>query len=550
MRRLVSGFLPAILIIALSLVMGPHAQCADPFHEGLIQLTKTPGFENGQWGLLVVDIATHQVLFEHNADRMFAPASVTKLFSTAAALEKLGPDYRFKTAVKRRGEIDNLSILRGDLILVASGDMAMGGRTAANGSMLFEESDHTYGGDNAALVKADPLHAFQELAKTILKSGVKQVAGDVLVDDRLFQLSPSSGSGPRHVSPITINDNLVDVLISAGARPGETATFTLVPETTAMTVDFQVATVEKDQPISIYINTVGPRSVMVRGTIPVGKKDLVRNFEVADPASWARSLFIESLRKSGIKVAASHLAMQEPASLPAKGDVAKLPNQAEYVSPALREYVKIILKVSHNLYASTLPSLLAVADGKTTANEGLRIQGKLLTGLGVKPESISFGGGAGGARADLVTPRATVDLLLSMQKRPGYNAYFEAMPVLGRDGTLAKSVEPTSPARGHAHAKTGTYYLENELSGNTILTSKALAGYMETIHDRKLAYCLFVNNVPIRLSEGAEKPAVNATVAGKLLGKISEWIYLNCPPILKTDPGKPNSSTVGKPSGS
>jgi D-alanyl-D-alanine carboxypeptidase/D-alanyl-D-alanine-endopeptidase (penicillin-binding protein 4) len=116
-----------------------------------------------------------------------------------------------------------------------------------------------------------------------------------------------------------------------------------------------------------------------------------------------------------------------------------------------------------------------------------------------------------------------------MQSRPGYNAFYEAMPILGRDGTLAKAVESTNPARGHVRAKTGTYYLENELTGKTILTSKALAGYMETAHDRKLIYCIFVNNVPIRTASGDDKPAVNATVAGKLLGKISEWIYLNCP---------------------
>ena len=518
-----------VIAIALFGLAGQSILAADTFHAGIQKLTQTSGFENGQWGILVVDALSKQVLFEQNANQMFAPASVTKLYSTAAALEKLGPDYRFKTPVKRRGEVDSSGVLKGDLILVASGDMTMGGRTATNGTMLFEDNDHTYGGDSAALVKADPLHGLQELAKQIASSGVKQVTGDVLVDDRLFQISPSSGSGPRNVSPITINDNLVDVVIHAGEKPGDPATFKLVPETAAMSVDLQVETVDKDKPVSVYINTTGARSVVVRGTIPIGKKNLIRNFEIADPTSWARSLLIERLRASGVKIAASALAFQDPSSLPPKLEVAALPNVAEYVSPPLSEYVKVILKVSHNLHASTLPSLLAITDGKTLAIDGLRIQGKILSGLGVEPESISFGGGAGGARADLASPRATVDLLLAMQSRPGYNAFYEAMPILGRDGTLAKSVEPTSPARGHVRAKTGTYYLENELTGKTILTSKALAGYLETAHARKLIYCIFVNNVPIRTASGDDKPAVNATAAGKLLGKISEWIYLNCP---------------------
>ncbi|MFM7592066.1 MAG: D-alanyl-D-alanine carboxypeptidase, partial [Isosphaeraceae bacterium] len=173
--------------------------------------------------------------------------------------------------------------------------------------------------------------------------------------------------------------------------------------------------------------------------------------------------------------------------------------------------------------------LLALTEKKSELSDGLRMQGQILLALGVKPEAISFGGGAGGARADLVTPRATVDLLLAMQNRPGFNAFYTGLPILGRDGTLAKAVEMNSPARGHVRAKTGTYYVDNDLTGRTILTSKALGGYIETKHDRKLAFALFVNQVPVRPAQGADKPAVSAIIAGKLLGTITEWIYLNCP---------------------
>lgn len=526
---IVSGKFRWIFIaIVIAAACPVHAQQSETLASGLQKLMKSPGFENGHWGALVVDIETRQVIFQQNADLLFAPASVTKLFSSAAALEKLGPDYRFKTPVKHRGEIDKNCVLQGDLILIASGDMTMGGRTAPNGTMLFEDNDHTYGGDNAALVNADPLHALEELAREVAKSGIREIAGEVLVDDRLFPHAPSTGSGPRNVSPITINDNLVDIAISAGAKPGEKATWRLVPETSSLAIDFQVTTVEKDKPVSVYIYTVGPRSVLLKGTIPVGRKDLVRNFEIADPASWARSLFIEQLRENGVKVAASPLAMQDLSRLPAKSEMAKLQNVAEYVSPPLRENIKIILKVSHNLHASTLPLLLALTDGKSANSDGLRVQGRILSDLGVSKEAVSFGGGAGGSRADLVTPRAAVELLLAMRARHGFTAFYEALPILGRDGTLAKSVEANSPARGHVRAKTGTYYVEDDLTGRTILTSKALAGYIDTAHDRKLAYCIMVNNVPTRPStEG--KPPVNAIEAGKLLGRMSELIYKSLP---------------------
>lgn len=495
----------------------------------LLELMQTSGFENGHWGILVVDASTKEVIYEQNANQLFCPASVTKLFSTSAALEKLGPDFRFKTPVKRRGDVDSSGVLQGDLILEASGDMAMGGRTGPNGAMLFEDGDHTYGGDTPSLVKSDALHGLKELARGVVKSGIKEISGNVLVDDRLFPPSASSGSGPRNVSPITINDNMVDFVVSPSLKPGEPATYKMVPESRSLSVDFQVVTVEKEKPVKVTILTVGPNSVTIYGTIPVGHSGLLRNFEVGDPASWARSLFIESLRAEGVKVTASPLSQQVSDSLPARTEISGLPVVSEYISPPLSEYVKVILKVSHNLHASTLPLLLALSEGKSRASDGLRIQGKLLKELGVNPESVSFGGGAGGARADMVTPRATVDLLLAMQSKPGYSALYTGLPILGRDGTLAKVVENSSPARGHVRAKTGTYYVENELTGRTILTAKALGGYIETSQDRKLAFALFVNSVPTRPAKGKDLPAVNATEAGKLLGKMSEWIYENCP---------------------
>ncbi|MBI1322700.1 D-alanyl-D-alanine carboxypeptidase/D-alanyl-D-alanine-endopeptidase [bacterium] len=504
-----------------------NGQEAD-FAAGIEKLLKTPGYENAHWGLLVADAETGKVIYEKNAGRLFGPASVTKLFTTAAALEKLGPDHRFRTVIKRRGEVDANGELKGDLILIASGDMAMGGRTAPDGRMLFEDNDHTYGGDSAALVTADPLHAFELLAHDLAAAGIKSVTGEVMVDDRLFRPSPSSGSGPRTVSAITINDNLVNVVIEAGKAAGEPATFRTVPATSTLNVDFRVTTVEKDGPTRVTLTTLGPRSVQVRGTIPYGRKNLIRSFEVVDPPAWARGLLIETLRKKGIRVEASPLGTPEPIELPSRSETAALPTVATYDSPPLGEFVKVILKVSHNLYASSLPLVLAASDGKRTLNDGLRIEGQMLEKLGVPANEVSFGGGAGGARADMVTPRATVKLLTNMGKHPGFAAYETALPVLGRDGTLSRAVGPDSPAKGHVRAKTGTYFVDNDLTGRTVLTSKALAGYLDTAHNRPLVFCMFLNDVPTRPASG-DTPAVSASEAGKLLGRICEWIYSNCP---------------------
>jgi D-alanyl-D-alanine carboxypeptidase/D-alanyl-D-alanine-endopeptidase (penicillin-binding protein 4) len=65
-----------------------------------------------------------------------------------------------------------------------------------------------------------------------------------------------------------------------------------------------------------------------------------------------------------------------------------------------------------------------------------------------------------------------------MARRDDFPGFEAALPILGRDGTLAHSVPPESPVRGHARAKTGTYVVENGLTGEHVLTSKALAGYL------------------------------------------------------------------------
>jgi serine-type D-Ala-D-Ala carboxypeptidase/endopeptidase (penicillin-binding protein 4) len=183
--------------------------------------------------------------------------------------------------------------------------------------------------------------------------------------------------------------------------------------------------------------------------------------------------------------------------------------------------------VSHNLHASTLPLLLAARHHERTLAAGLKRQGEILKKLGVSLDTVSFGGGAGGDRADLATPRATVTLLRAMAARPDFAAYDAALPILGRDGTLAKAVAVDSPARGHAHAKTGTYYVENGLNGTTVLTSKALAGYLETASGRSLIFAAFVNNVPVDAPTPKKSVSEATAAAGRVLGNLCEVLYAN-----------------------
>ncbi len=476
-----------------------------------------PAYRQARWGILAVDAETGKPVYEHNADRLFLPASTTKLYSCAAALAALGPDYKFETPVYQRGKLEN-GRLQGDLILVAQGDLTLGGRTDAQGKMAFKDHDHIYAHflPGAELTDTDPLAGLKALARQVAQRGIRQVGGDVLVDDRLFPKNRGSGSGPDLLTPIVVNDNVVDIEVSPGAHEGEPAKLLVRPQTHFFQIDARVETVAAGKSPIIHLRTPGPRRIVVRGQIPLKSKPRLAIVPVEDPTALARALFIEALQAAGVRVDASGLQTPQ-ADLPDPAAYAKLPRVAVFTSPAFSELIKVTLKVSHNLYASTLPILAAVHRGQKTLRDGLRLQRQFLAGLGVPVETISFAGGAGGANADAVTPRATVQLLRGLARRPDYSVIHNGLPVLGVDGTLVDAVGKDSPARGKVWAKTGTLVWTDVMNDRQLLTSKALAGTLRTAQGRTLIVAMFVNNVPL-------PRGVNSTREGKALGKLCELL--------------------------
>ena len=516
-------------ILRLGLLLGcltwpgmapPDAWAAEAMLAARLEaVTGRPEFRTAHWGLLVTDQATGAVLYERNADELFAPASTTKLFSVAAALDAMGAEHRFETTVYRQGEITADGELRGDLILLAGGDPTLGGRTVAAGKIAFHDVDHIYanGGACHELTAPDPLAGLNELARQVAASGIRRVTGEVAVDDRLFEKSPSSGSGPALVTPVMVNDNLVDFLVRPGSGP--LATVDWRPQSAAVRVDAHVTLGAAGGKARIEITSPGPGRFVVRGEFPADGEPLVRVAEMEDSAAFARALFIEALARAGVGATASALGENPAAVLRPAGEKYPVDRRvARFTSPPFAEEAKLILKVSHNVHASELPLLLAVRHGQRTLAEGLHWEHEFLARAGVDVAAISFGGGAGGAASDFTTPRATVQLLRYMGTRPDFAVYEAALPRLGVDGTLAKVVATNSPARDHVRAKTGTLVRENTLNGNLLLTSKALAGYLTTAQSRRLIVALVVNNVPLAKDEEVAK-------VGATLGRLCEIIH-------------------------
>jgi serine-type D-Ala-D-Ala carboxypeptidase/endopeptidase (penicillin-binding protein 4) len=165
---------------------------------------------------------------------LFQAASAGKVFVEGSAFDALGSDYLFRTQVYRTGPVVN-GILKGDLVLVAGGDVLLGGRVQPDGTLALPEPDHTYDlFPGAVPVSDDPLRSIRTIARQVALRGIRWIEGRVLVDASLFrdvQDEGVGGTGKVTVSPMMINDNLVDVIVTPGSREGEPAALRITPET-------------------------------------------------------------------------------------------------------------------------------------------------------------------------------------------------------------------------------------------------------------------------------------------------------------------------------
>jgi D-alanyl-D-alanine carboxypeptidase/D-alanyl-D-alanine-endopeptidase (penicillin-binding protein 4) len=461
-----------------------------------------PRYVNATWNLLVTDLATGMTLEELNADQLAFTGSVRKLFSVGLALAELGADHRFTTSVYRDGAVDALGVLHGPLVLVAAGDLTLGGRLNADGSIAVTDFDHNDANNlgTAILTPQDPLHGLDNLAQQIASSGIRSV-DDVAIDDRLFD----SFRVPNQnllITPIMVNENMVDITLTP-TEAGQAATLDWRPQSQAFSVDGEVHTspVDSSEDVSLSgngrvqcIGTAGCTGTL-SGTIPVGFRaplsqspTLVQTFRIEAPTAFARTAFIEALERAGIAVTAPAVADNPAGSLPAPGSYTAGNRVAQFLSPAYSEYAKLILKVSLNLGANLSLMLFGLSRGKRTIADALGAERQaLIQEVGIDGGAFNFPTNGSGSPDSQATPRAVVQQLTSMAARDVASFYRAALPILGADGSLA-TAGLDLPARGHVFAKTGTTVENGELKAQN------LAGYVDAKSGRQLAFALFVND--------------------------------------------------------
>src|SRR6266852_4435589 len=478
--------LPFLCLLLASTILTPkvRAQSESTLAARIQKVISRPEFAHANFGIEFYSVDIGKVVYALNADKLFVPASTTKILTEGALLATLGADYRFHTRVYRTGPIDKHGTLKGDLVLVASGDPNLSNRIQPDGTLAFVDEDHSYSGP---ALPGDPLLVIKELAKDVAGTGIREIDGQVLIDASLFPDGPREKGTNVVMSSVMVNDNVIDLVASPGAKEGDPVDLKYSPQTSCIKfvnhlITSPEGTKPSFEPPDFTTNPDGSVSITLSGSLPLGIAPQTAPVAVPSPTKFAETTFREALSAAGIRIKNRPSASSVTDFLPYARFYSAENQVAEHVSPPLSEEIKVTLKVSQNLHAGMGPYLLGTLAGKDTKNPldaGFKLEHDFLESAKIDLSGAAQGDGAGGDWADLFSPDFMVHYLTYWSTRPDYDVFFKALPILGKDGTLAK-IQPNSPGAGHVHAKTGTFGSEDKLNGRMMLNGKGLAGYVIT----------------------------------------------------------------------
>lgn len=465
----------ALLLCALAAV---PVQAAHPTRLGerIDSLIAQPRFAQAQWGIEVVSLDSGRTLYAHNADKLFIPASTTKLFTSALALDMLGADFRITTQLLGR-QPDHRGTVEGPVVLYGMGDPTLGTQAVSPDW-----------GD--------------QLAAQLTARGVRRIHGDLVADDTYFQGPPYGfawevsdlqarfGAPP---SALTVAENAVQVVVGPSQREGATAQLSMDPAwgiaNTSNTLVTSPAGTSAD--INLY-RAPGSTILQAFGSIPAGASSQRFNLSMDDPARVAATMLRDALQRHGVEVSGGVIVTHWPEDTTQLR--ANLPTLAQLSSPPLGQILNTGLKQSQNLY---MQDLLLAAGAAVQARQaassdrtgfvsteewaiiGLRL---VLDRIGIAPGESLIREGSGLTRANLATPRAMNRLLAALAARNDASVFMDALPVAGVDGTLANRMKGTA-AEGNLRAKTGT-----------LTQVYALAGFVTSAAGERLAFTILLNN--------------------------------------------------------
>jgi serine-type D-Ala-D-Ala carboxypeptidase/endopeptidase (penicillin-binding protein 4) len=498
--RIRSSARPVLVALLLLLVQFAAAADSKSLASKIDKILADPDIARGMWGVEVISLNTGKTIYQLNQEKLFTPASNTKLFTTAAALARIGPDYRFKTTVETSANIDRYGRLSGDLILIGRGDPNLSGRVLPY--KLRTERNIV------------PIQSLETLADQLVQKGLKYIDGDIIADDSYYPFQRYGEGWTQDdlrwewgapVSALTINDNVVFVSIMPADRAGDKAFVGVTPYAEYYHIDNRIMTTPPGTgPREIYIGREpGSNQLTLWGNMPLDDAGFNEALAVEDPAAFGAQMFRAMLEKRGVVVYGrprthhnelanlSTFSVTTTASAGGGTDEHRfLPPRispptvlATYDSHPLSEDIRVINKVSQNLHAELMLRLLGREKGNAgTIEGGLEVVRGFLNQAGIHEDEFVFYDGSGLSRQNLVTPHAVIKLLTYAVSQPWGPIYQDSLPVGGVDGSLADRFK-SGPAAGRVAAKTGSLGHVNSLSG-----------YATTQKGEKVVFSIMANN--------------------------------------------------------
>lgn len=436
---------------------------------------------SGRWGVIIVSLTRGDTLYAVNADQPLRPASTMKLFTSALAFQRLGPDYEFATDVLRDAPLDSAGRIEGNLILRGDGDPSLSNR----------------------FLRGEPDAPMQVLARAVAGAGVKRVHGDLVGDATAFEPRQIPDGWLRRylhagyaarVSALSLNDNLVYVAVSPGMS-GRPAVVGLEPASSAIPVTNGVRTIAGSSGANVYVRARPDGAVIARGWI--GSRCGTRLFQlvIEDPALFTVGAFRDALTAAGVTVDGKIRVAPTP------GTAVKV---ASIASPPLARIVAAMNRESINHYAELLFRDAARGPERETigsAQLGAALLRNFMTEqVGAPRDAVEVSDGSGLSTLDWITPRAMVDLLSYAHRAPWSAAFHASLPVAGESELLRARMRQT-PAQGNLHAKTGT--TDDVIS---------LGGYVTALDGEILAFSFMYNGYD-RWNAKATIDGMGATLA-------------------------------------
>lgn len=399
-------------------------------------------------GVHVVEANTGREVYGFNPATKRILASNTKLFTSAAALDILGPGYFFETPLYLRGRVED-GVLHGDLAVVGGGDPNISGRH--------------WQGDSYAV--------FRQWARALRERGVRRVTGHVILATGLFDLQLVHPDWPEDqldrwyeapAAALSFNDNCVLVKVEPYGRD---ARVRLVPELPIFEVDDKVALTSNPRQQSVRIGrpTLGSdwqtlHTYQANGRLHRGTEFVDKWVTVADPAAYFGTALRQALWEEGI---ATEGVVKEVKAI--KGP--EWQHVATHRSDLLTT-LEIVNKRSQNFYSEQVLKLLGArrcGDGSWAG--GVRAVRESLTALGLDAAAYDLADGSGMSRNNLSTPKLVTDLLRRMHRHRWSAEYVRTLPYSGEVDLRWERRLAKPPYRGNVLAKTGSLAGVSTLSG-------------------------------------------------------------------------------------